>query len=47
MMEPSRVGMVAFDLLAIVLAVLWRSLRRFNRAQDEGVYRLLEDAEPN
>jgi hypothetical protein len=46
-MESSRTVMVAFDLLAILLAVLWRSLRRFNRAQDDGVYRLREDAEAN
>ncbi len=46
-MDRSRVAMVVFDLLAILLAVLWRCLRRFNRAQDDGVYRLLEDAEPN
>ncbi len=41
-MEQSRAAMVACDALAVVCGVIWWNARRFNRAQESGVYRLRE-----
>jgi len=42
-MEWSSAAMVALDALAIVFGLIWWNARRFNRAQEAGVYRLREE----
>ena len=43
-MHRSVVAMALFDGLAVVLGAIWWNTRRFNRAQEAGVYRLRDDA---
>ncbi len=38
--DVSRARMLACDLIALVFGLIWWNTRRFNRAQDEGVYRV-------
>ncbi len=42
-MHQSLRMMALFDGLAVLLGVIWWNVRRFNRAQETGVYRLRED----
>src|SRR6185369_7762309 len=42
-MHRSVVAMALFDGLAVVLGAIWWNTRRFNRAQEAGVYRLRDD----
>lgn len=42
-MDRSTAAMVVFDALAVVLGMIWWNARRFNRAQETGVYRLREE----
>jgi glycosyltransferase involved in cell wall biosynthesis len=42
-MHRSLLAMAVLDGLAVVLGLIWWNTRRFNRAQETGVYRLRED----
>lgn len=43
-MSWSTAAMIAFDTLAVVFGFIWWNARRFNRAQESGVYRLREES---
>jgi len=42
-MSRSTTAMVFFDGLAVIFGLIWWNARRFNRAQEVGVYRLREE----
>jgi hypothetical protein len=42
-MRWSSLAMVFFDGLAVICGLIWWNARRFNRAQEGGVYRLREE----
>jgi glycosyltransferase involved in cell wall biosynthesis len=44
--ETSRLTTAAIDAVAVLCGLGWWNVRRFNRAQENGVYRLRESGEP-